>query len=439
MGNYTYKFLPASMNAGAKRGSAPKNTYIELFQETLNEQFYNTSDWWLIEEETSIGSNVYVDTDVRINHVINAETGLKLGDDWKTILFKDLNHPLELGRYYTFDSNTWIVINTEILKNIAATCTVRRCNNTLRWVDESTGYYYNEPCAIEYEVKEPRDYITQGSPFPTPGGYLHIYTQLNDRTNKINENQRFLFGNEGHWTCYKVVGTGINDFRNVNTFDNDSAHVLTLELTANFVNEETDDIVNGIADVYTNVYTVIMSTGSIVGVSGSSYQLTAGVLYNGDNVIRNMEWSSSNTRIASVSGSGLVTFNSSGSCTITATVEGNPAYADCLVVVDVIPTDNLEIQITPNTNYVLEGSSRSYAVYLYKNNIQQADAFTMACSGSDVPSTSYTFLQTDGNHFTLSNILRSVNSYLTIQCTTGSLSPKSFNVYLRGAWQFDKA
>lgn len=438
---YTYKSIPSSMLAGAQKGATPKDQYIELFQKTLDEQFYNSSSWWTILEETAIGSEVYESMDVRINHVINAETGLKLGDDWKTVLFPDLNHQLDLGRRYIFNNSTWIIINIEVIKNIAATCTIRRCNNVLRWIDEPTGIYYEEPCAIEYLVKEPRDYATQGSPFMTPGGFLHIIAQLNSKSGKINENQRFLFGNPEHWTAYKVTGTGINDFTNVTTYDNQSAHILTLDLTANFVNKETDDMVNGIADAYTNIYTVTLSSASISGSPMSSIWLNSTIVYNGDNVTRSMEWGSSNPAIASVSGSSgsaLITFNSAGNAVITASVYGNSASAICHVTVSASPTINNEILITPNINYVLEGDNQIYSVYLYENNAQSSGSFVITCSGSNVPLTSYTFTQNDGNHFTISNILRDVNSHLTITCTTGSvIAPKLYDIYLRGAWQFD--
>jgi len=429
----TYKYIPASLVATAQKGNTPKDQYIELFQKTLNEQFFNSSTWWTIEEETEVGSTEYADVDVRINHVINAETGLKLGDDWKTVLFQSIEHDVELGKYYIFDDNTWLTINTELVKNLSATCTIRRCNNTLRWVDEATGAYYEEPCCIEYLVKEPRDYATQGSPFMTPGGFLHIETQFNERTNLIKHNQRFLFGNTEHWTCYKIIGTGVNDFKNLTTYDNSSAKILSLDLVANFVNDELDDVVNGIADVYTNVYTIALNRSSASGSPLDVVQLSATVTYNTMSVSRNIEWSTSNSKIATVSTNGAVTLVTTGSCTITANIEDNSTSASCLIAVSSSPTVNSEVTISPTTNYILEGSSRSYSVYLYEDDIVQADAFTITCDGNSVPSTSYTFSQTGANGFSISNSLRDVSSYLTVQCVSGS-STKTFDIYLRGAW-----
>lgn len=430
-----YKYSPIISKALARKGNTPKNDYTELFQRTLDEQFYNASNWWTIQEETEIGSQTYADIDVRIAHVINTETGLKLGDDWKTLLFQDVSHDIEIGKLYIFDESTWITVNIEKDKNLTGTCTIRRCNNTLRWIDEATGAIYEEPCAIEYLVKEPRDYMTQGSPFKTPGGFLHIDVQLNDRTNLIQENKRFLFGNVGHWTGYRVIGTGINDFRNMKTYDPDSAKLLTLDLIADFVNDDLDDIVNGIADYYTNLYTVTISSSSIQGAIGDTFQLTEYILYNGHSASRTMEWTSSSNGIATVS-DGLVTFISNGSCIITTNILDNTsASASCEVIVSASPLTNNEIIISPDTNYILEGMSRTYSVYLYENGTQQADTFTIIINSNDVPTTSYTFSQTGDNEFQITNILRDLESYLTVTCTTGSVvAPKTMDIYLSGAW-----
>ena len=429
---YEYKYAPIQWDKGTDSDN-PKDRYRSLFQATLDDQFYNSSNWWTVSEESVIGSEEYSDIDVRITHVINAETGLKLGDDWKTLLFKDVNHNVELGKLYTFDSNTWITVNTEIYKNLTGTCTIRRCNNTLRWVDEATGHYYEEPCAIEYLVKEPRNYATAGSPFITPGGFLHIQTQFNERTNLINENQRFLFGNVGHWTCYKVIGTGLNDFRNQETFDNTSAKILTVDVIADFVNNELDDVVNGIADVNTNVYTITLNKTTAEGAVADTVELYGTVTYNGKIVTRTITWTTDNVRVATVDDDGVVTLGAVGTATITGTIEGNPESDSCAITVSELPADNDEVRISPEKNYILEGTTQTYTVYLYTNDVAQADVFVITCNGNSVPSTSYTFTQTGNNGFSVVNTLRDDSSYLTITCTAG-LNVKTFNIYLRGAW-----
>lgn len=430
---YKYKYIPASMAVTLKKDGTPKKDYIELFQQTLRENFYNSSTWWTIKEQVSNGSDKYEDFDVRIAHVIDAETGLKLGDDWKTLLFREIDHVVELGKLYDFDDNIWLTVNTEYIKNLTGTCTVRRCNNTMRWIDEETGAYYVEPCAIDYLVKEPRNYATAGSPFMTPGGFLHIMMQFNPTSNKIHQNQRFLFGNTGHWTCYKVIGTGLNDFKNMQTYNNNSAKVLTIDLVADFVDEQLDDVVNGIANANRNLYSISLNQSEIQGKAGDTIQLSTSITYNGSSTVRTVSWESSNENIASVDNNGLVTLKTIGNCTITASVKDNPSYDTCSVIVTDTPTDNVEIIISPDTNYILEGSQRTYSAYLYVNGVQQSDTFTFTCNQNDVPSVNYAFQQIDGNHFMIDNYLRDVMSYLTVLCVSG-MNTKAFNISLRGAW-----
>jgi hypothetical protein len=254
----------------------------------------------------------------------------------------------------------------------------------------------------------------------------------------IKPNQRFLFGNEENWTCYMVIGTGLNPFRNTETTDNTSPNVLTIDLIADFVNEQTDDIVNGIADVYTQIYSVTISASAIEGSVGETFDLDTSVLFNGNSVVRTMEWSSENEDIATVDSDGIVTFISTGSTIITASVENNSASGSCLITTTASPVTNKIVRLTPNENYVLEGDTKAYTVYLYEDGIQQADTFTITAQGNSVPSTSYTFTQTGDNSFTIKNTLRDINSYLTINCITEDLSvTKTFDIYLRGAWLND--
>jgi len=431
-----YQYTRASIRAGAQKGTVPKSDYVDLFQHTLDEQFYNASNWWTIQEETEIGSREYRPIDVRIAHVINAETGLKLGDDWKTLFFKSTETPPMLGRIYVFDDNVWLTTNIETEKNLTATCTIRRCNNTLRWLDEETGHFYEEPCAIEYLVKEPRDYATQGSPFKTPGGFLHIEAQFNTRTNLISENQRFLFGNPRHWTGYRVIGTGINDFRNTKTYEWREAKVITIDMIADFVNDELDDVINGIANAGVNLYTVDITETNINGAPGDMIDLHASVTYNGHSAIRNIIWNSSDRSIASVDSAGKVTFLSVGECTITANIEGNPTADTCSVIVTETPLINNEIRLSPDKNYVLEGATQEFSVYLYNNNILQADKFTITCNPNGISPDNFVFTGGSSiNSFTVQNKIRDLNSKLTITCVceTEAIS-KDIDVYLRGAW-----
>lgn len=423
------------MSAGSLiNNKTPKQDYINLVQETLNEQFYNASDWYTIQEETSVGSGQYQNVDVRVNNLINPTTADNSEDDFKKLIFPDLDHSVNLGRLYLFDDNYWITINVDKIKTLAQTVIVRRCNNVLRWIDEQTGALYEEPCSIGYLIKENRDYSTAGSAIVVPSGMVDCFFQINTRTNKIKPNQRFLFGNPNNWTAYRTEGGGINNFNNQKTLDNNSATLGRYSLSADFINEQADNLTLGIANAYTNVYEITLNQSTGSGSTGQTIQLEATVTLNGETVTRNVTWASSNTTVATVSSVGLVTILATGNSTITCSLENNNTVsATCVIAGTGSPVDNYQVIFSPDSNYVLEGAEKTWTVYLYKNNVQQIDTFTFSLDSNTVPATNYTYTVLGGNSFKIKNITRFLTDSLEITATSGAYN-KTITVALRGAW-----
>lgn len=427
---YTYKFIPA----GDPIQTPPKQTYKSDVQETLRNYFYESVDWFTIQEETSLGSGQYQNVDVRVNNVVNPTTGDNVEDDFKKIIFPDLEHSVNLGRMYLFDSNYWITVNVDKIKTLAQTILIRRCNNVLRWIDEQTGALYQEPCSIGYLIKENRDYSTAGSALVVPSGMVDCFFQINSKTNKIKPNQRFLFGNPSNWVAYRVEGGGINNFNNQQTLDNNSAGLGRYSLSVDFANQSTDDLVNGIANVYDNVYTLTLDKSNVSGSAGQTIQLNATVTLNGLSVTRNVTWTTSNSLVATVSSTGLVTIVDDGSCTITCSLENNSAVNDTCAVSGVLtPVDTYQILFVPSTNYVLEKEESTWFAYLYKNNIQQADAITFSLDPNSVPSGNYTYSVLGSNSFKINNIERFLTDTLDVTATSGIYS-NVIQIKLRGAW-----
>lgn len=411
----------------------PKENYRDSFQQAVNELFYNSSDWYTIQEESVYGSGEYSDIDVRINNVVFGRTGMPQGDDFKVILYKDIEHPVTLGYMYQFEGNYWVVVNVMKKASLSTSATVRRCNNVLRWIT-SSGAYYEQPCAIDYGIKENRDYATAGSKVVLPSGLLRVTTQLNENTNTIRPNRRFLFGNTNNWTGYRVMGGGIENYNNLTTNINDVSGYLILTMNADVINTDEDDLVNGVAEYNQNVYTLDLSETSITGNPLDEIQLYSEVKLNGTTVERTVVWTSSDTDIATVDSSGLVTFVSEGSCSITCTLEDNSnVYDTCDAVVVLTPVSEYQIVIAPSVNYVLEGLSQTFSVGLYLNGVLQPDTFTFNLDSGDVPSSYYSFTVVDGNNFSVSNIRRFLTDVLTIECISGVHS-KSIEIQLKGAW-----
>jgi hypothetical protein len=416
-----------------KTVGTPAQNYLNDLQQFVNEQFANASNVFTIQEETAFASNTYQNVEVRINHVINTATGINQGDDYKKILFKNLSHPTKPGYMYFFDDNYWIALNTETIKSATSSCIVKRCNNTLRWID-SQGGMHKIPCIIDYRIQENRDYATAGSSFVNPSGVIEVITQFNSEVNLIKPNQEFLIGTPGNWTGYKVVGGGIGNFANNKTLDNTSQGMIRITMTTYQHDTEMDDEVNGISAVNNNVYSVTISDKNLVGTVGGTAQLFASVLFNGNSVSRTLVWSTTNTAIATVNSSGLVSFVAPGSCTIRVALNNNPDVFDTSsTIVSSGATSETKMVVTPSINYVYEGTTQEFDIRLFVNNVLQIYSFSFVLDPGTVPSVNYTFEVVDGHKFRIQNKKFYGADVLTITATSGAYS-KEILINLLGVW-----
>jgi hypothetical protein len=425
-----YKYYPVYLDKLAK---SPKNDWIDDAQALVDDQFYDSSDWYTIQEETSFASGEYQDIDVRINHVVSTTTGANRGDDWKKILFKDLSKSIQVGAMFIFDSNYWIVVNTDSLSTTGSVCTVRRCNNTLRWIDNA-GAKHSVPCVLDYSIQENRDYASATSKVVSPSGLLEIISQLNTITNSIKSSTRFLFGNPDNWTAYRVQGGGIHNFLNPTTETFSTMGILKLTLGVTQINESVDDLVNGYANQTENNYTISLNNSSITGSIGETYQLEAIVYEGGVIVSRDVEWSSDDSLVATVGVSGLVTFISDGTATITVSLDGDSAVLDtCDALVDGTPISEYYVDVSPESNNILEGDTQVYAVTLELNGATQVDTFTFSDVSPSSISDKYIFTSIDGNSFSIENVEKSPSGDVIVRAVSG-VHTKDITIKLSGAW-----
>lgn len=425
-----YTFLNASLPIK----KSPKSTLISDFQTALDIDFKTSSDWFTIQRETSYGSGTYTDIDVRINRLFDGKTTVSVGDDYKRLLFKNPSESPQLGSLYFFDNNYWIVTNLEAIKSLATTCVVRRCNNTLRWKDDLTGRIYSEPCVIDYLIKESRDYSTGGSALVQPSGFIEVLVQFNARTNTIRPSKRFIFGNANNWSGYKLMGGGLNNFDNRFTNNNTSLGIVRLSLLSNQVNETTDDLVNGIADVGEYIYSLSLDKNSLNLTISNTYKLIPTLEINGLTSSGSYTWTSSNTSVATVNSLGVVTGVGVGSTTITCKLSDNTSVQDtCVVGVTESSVLNYSIVLNPNVDFVYEGEEQIFTTSLYLNNVLQPDTFTYTLNQNGVSINNFRYNVLSGNSFWIKNIKRDFNNELIVTATSGSTT-MTIPIKLSGAW-----
>ena len=416
---------------------SPKQSYREDFDAISEMAFDNAPNVFLksdrnhVEYEIEYGKKIFAPVDVRVDSVINAGTQTNLGDDFKTFIFRQDFPAPYYGQMFKWQNNYWIVINTNNYESIPISCVVRRCNNVLRWMNEDGGIL-EEPCILAYNIMEGMNYTN--SNVVLTAGSLKAYCQKNNATNKIFANQRFLFGNENHRECYKVQGNGVRNFINIETENDNSPSYIELEFGADYVNYDTDDIKNGIADRYSNIFDISCETSEINQVVGFSEQIEVNVKKDGEIIYPELVWESENEEIANVDNNGNINLISVGQTKIKCSLKNNPKLY-IIIEVNVLESeikDYYEVIISPNDTNILEGQEQKYNCYLYKNNIKQDDVFEFSVE-SNIPQSNYKFFVYNGNTFGVLNIKKYLNDYLKIICKSGDYI-QIFNISLKGAW-----
>jgi len=87
----------------------------------------------------------------------------------------------------------------------------------------------------------------------------------------------------------------------------------------------------------------------------------------------------------------------------------------------------------PTDANVFEGTENTYVFKLYLNGIIQANTFTFAVVGTNVPDYCYLLTVVDGYSFKIKNLRMYTPSDLIISCTTTPLA-QNFTFKLKGVF-----
>lgn len=384
----------------------PSDTYKNDQQAFINAQFANTPSVYTVEEELIFGTQTFTNLEARITHVINPKTGENQGDDYRNIIFKNVDIQKGLGIRYRFDNNIWLTINSDYYKYTTANSILRRCNNVVKFYDED-GALIQEPCILDYGLTSTQFDFDEA--INIDAGKKYLIMQNNDSSSKIDVNRRFIFNGK----AFKVEQ--VERFLNNETFDSDTVPLLYIK-TMKDQESDQDDLVNNIANAFDTIYTVEIDQGNISQSIGYTAQLTAVVKLNDEVVDRDLAWASSDDLICTVDSNGNIEMIADGVCSIAATLEGNTSVNDSInIEVTATPASNIEVRIENNITEILKNTTQPYTVFKFDNNVQQVDTFSYALSGAD--SSSYVFTNIDGNNFSVKS-LKFDYTKLKVTCTS---------------------
>lgn len=207
--------------------------YKELQQETLNQEFENASDVYTIQEEDLV-TGIYKDVKVRLNKGItnvNLQLASYVKEDFKKILFQDLNHPLKLGQRFKFFNHTWIVIDLNTVASVNSVCTVRKCNCQVKFYDDTNTLITLD--GIAFDPSRTNDGVQNNSLVTSVASMLDILVKYEPVSKKVKRDMRLIIDRR-YWIISKVDGLNVG--------------LLKIICKENYEDSVYDDLENGIAD-----------------------------------------------------------------------------------------------------------------------------------------------------------------------------------------------
>ena len=394
-------FFQNGLNNGAIQ--TPNDYFRDQQQAAIDQQWDCTSARYTIKQQADFGSNTYNDIEVWIDYVVGlGSRGTTNGDDFRQLLFRDIDYKVKRGLYYQFDGNYWITYFSDEFASLSKDAGVRRCNNVMRITDPENGSIFSIPCVVDYDMTSPSQQVS--SYIITPNNHATIMVQGNADTLRLFKlNTRYILGGRP----FKLLA-----YQNA-LIDESIAPTPTLLYLDLYLDElhANDDIANQLADNGEYQYAIEIDSADMELTNGATGTLTASVSLNGEEVNREIVWASSNTNVVTIDRQGnyQVVGTDGKSCTITATLQGNSSVAS-FIKIAVVGTESLQAKI------VLDPSFSKIRQY------ETVDFAVKASYGSQLYEPSEVVVSLSENSIVLSN------QYLSIQESQGNYQAIGFQI-----------
>lgn len=414
----------------------PKDSYYEDYAAILDSSFDNAPNvvYDEIEYEVTYGKKDFKTISrVRVDTVLAYNTGIILGDDYKTLIFPpEFDVTPYYGMKFRWNGDYWLVINTNSYASLVNSAEIRRCNNVLRFFGNDGEKIY-EPCIMDYTLcfanNEDTMTITVGN------GEQKVWFQRNDNTSIIKANDRFLFGPSNQRVAFRLYGGGAKNYLNGLTFDDNSPTLSEFYLDHYEINPLFDDLENGFANAYLSEVSIKIKNENDLSINLEDRIKLEAIVTKG-NVIQpdvELEWNSSRSDIIDIE-DGCAVPKSLGSSIIFAKIPNTKIYSKIKInVVDSEIEDKYELIVEPDIDYVLQNNSKKFSVYLYKNGIIQDNDVVFMDMSKGIPNNKYYITVENSNEFILYNTGMYMDNPVIVKCVCGEYE-KEIKIKLRGLY-----
>lgn len=363
----------------------PHQRYTEHMQALINNRWKNsTQTSFKVWQEEPYASGEWKRTQVSIDTAIDIGTGFKKGDDFKVFSHRDISKEIALGTMFKSERDYWLTINTNAYASTINSCEVRRCNNTLKWINPENGFVHKQMCCVDYEYSSPQP--SKDKDVVVASGHIFVLVQGNDLTRSLRKNQRFIFNGQ----AFKLMAwqTLLNDEAN-----KENSNLLYLDLYLD-LEKPSDDLVHNVADANDYVYSIDIDPDFVEQVNGFEGKVSATVELNGEVVDRELVWSGNKHVEVNEDGTYKLIGNVGDEAIISVHIDGNPDLVEShtITIVDSLQ-DNYEIVVSPMFDEVRQKLPQAFSVYLYNNGVRLDDAVDCQVSGLDT--SYYSFIQND--------------------------------------------
>ena len=375
---------------------SPNDYFRDLQQAAIDNLFDCTSAKYTVQEQDAIGASTYHDIDVWLDYIVGTtSSGVKNGNDFTQLMFRDIDHETIQGLYYIFDNNYHISYFYNKYDGLEKALAVRRCNNAMRIVDPENGSVFSIPCVIDYDMTSPSQQVS--SYIITPNNHATVMVQGNTDTLRLFKlNTRYMFNGRP----FKLLA-----YQNAILYDlqNQTPTILYLDLYLDELHDK-DDVENNLAYNDEYDYTIQIDADDMELTNGSTGTLTTTVSLNGLEAERNVLWESSNPEVVTINigGQYQVVGDSGTSATITAILDGNTNIVS-FITIQVVDEKVVQplVTINPTFNKIRQYESIAFSVEaVYGSVVVVPETIQISLAqGSQVLSNQYLTITQSGSQY----------------------------------------
>jgi len=173
--------------------SSPKEYLKTTLQQRIDRDFSDTLDVYTVKIKNRITSE-FSDLTVRVV-TYGQEFSFFSHDDYKKIVFQDLDYNVYMGDIFEFSGYRWIVVQAKTKESTSSSCVVQRCNTILKFTESTpiTENIIEIDCVAENRIHD----SANDSYIDLPSGKLQIIMPYDQDSIKIRVSPkptRFLIG-----------------------------------------------------------------------------------------------------------------------------------------------------------------------------------------------------------------------------------------------------